>query len=82
MVLTQSGWKFFSDLTIDDCIATRNKSGYWEYVKPTKIISSYHSGLLSYWKNSKIDILVNPERDIWIYDYNKRSVSERVWKFV
>ena len=45
------------------------------------MIEDYEGDLLEF-KNSCLDLLVTPNHNMWVFDYNKRSPLERVWKFI
>ena len=60
-VLTNNGWKFFSNLKKLDKVATLNPTSLeLEFQKPKKIILSDYKGEMVQIKNSKIDLLVTP----------------------
>lgn len=81
-VLTKSGWKLFSDCTVDDEFLTLDDNDNPIYIKAKKIISDDYSGKMHHWKTTQIDLLVTPNHNMWVYDFNKRSDKTRTWKFI
>lgn len=81
-VLTKNGWKFFSDLQTNDLIATINDDNNIEWLLPNKIIKQEYNGIMEYWQSCGIDIMVTPNHNMWLYDYEKRSDHSRQWKFI
>ena len=71
-VLTRNGFKFFSDLTYSDEIATLNpSSGVLEYQNPTRIINYHHSGDMIHFKGGFVDLLVTPNHRMFCAEPNK-----------
>lgn len=60
-ILTDSGWKYFSELTEDDMVAQVEKAAY-EFVKPDKIIAQPYNGDMYQFSDhhGKVDLLVTP----------------------
>ena len=81
-VLTRSGWKHFVDLEYSDSLACLSDEGEFQWHLPQAIEKFKYSGDLLHFHSSSIDLLVTPNHNMWVYDYQKRSVSERVWKFL
>lgn len=61
-VLTNSGWKFFKDLTEQDLVAQVHESGEYEFVKPEKYIDQDYSGKMIRFSDhfGKVDLVVTP----------------------
>lgn len=63
-VLTNTGWKYFKDLSDNDLVAQYNEDKSVEFVKPLKYFRDYYKGKLIHFKQdcdaSKIDLLVTP----------------------
>lgn len=61
-VLTNTGWKYFKDLSDNDLVAQYNEDKSVEFVKPLKYFRDYYKGKLIHFKQdcdaSKIDLLV------------------------
>ena len=72
-VLTKSGWKFFSNLTINDWIITLNSDGFVEYQIPTEIIKERYYGELIKFTNTKIDLIVTPNHKMYVKQRNSRK---------
>ena len=65
-VLTKSGWKLFSDVSMDDEFATLNSEHYLEYHKPIDIISYKYNGLLYHLENRGISLKVTPNHNLYV----------------
>ena len=37
---------------------------------------------MHHWHSSQIDLLVTPNHNMWLYDFNKRSPKTKCWKFI
>lgn len=75
MIMTNQGWKYFSDLTYNDYVAQVDGDGIVDYVRPTKIIAQEYDGDMVYFHddNGKVDLLVTPNhRMIWAVDNGER----------
>ena len=77
-VLTESGWKFFRDVTKSDKICTLNpKTQIIEYHFPTAVVSYTHHDRLVAIKNREVDLLVTLDHNMFVesqQDYkNKRK---------
>jgi nicotinic acid phosphoribosyltransferase len=63
-ILTNTGWKYFKDLTDDDLVAQYNEDKSIEFVKPLEYIKDPYNGKMIHFyhdnKSSKMDILVTP----------------------
>ena len=59
-VLTNNGWKFFKDLTLDDELYTLNSDYNIELHKPSKLFKYEWDGDLYRMKSSRFDLLVTP----------------------
>lgn len=81
-VLTENGWKLFSDLTGVEMVATLNDVGNVEYLPPKDVIAYPYEGIMHYWRSTQIDLMVTPNHNMWVFDYEKRSPISRVWGFI
>lgn len=81
-VLTDDGFKFFRDLTINDKILSLDDNNNLEYIKPIKYIKEQYNGDMHYWHSTQIDCMVTPNHNMWLFDYNKKSSNSRTWKFI
>jgi len=73
-VLTKEGWKYFSELTPADEIATLNQDGFIEYYNPLKIHKYSYNGLMIHFKGKNYDLLVTPNHELFVhYHKNKRK---------
>ena len=83
MVLTDKGWKLFKDVDIhDDLICSMDDNKKIEYVKAIDKIEYEYNGLMDVYKSTQIDLVVTPNHNMWLYDYEKRSPVTRTWKFI
>lgn len=81
-VMTKTGWKFFKDLTYDDCIATLNpKNHNFEWQKPDDIINEDYSGKLIHFKDRCFDLLVTPNHRMFVRKYPKRLKRKIALKY-
>ena len=81
-VLTNSGWKYFYELNEEDLVLTLDDNNNTLYIKPNKLIKKYYDGLLDYWHSTQIDLMVTPNHNMWLFDYNKRREESKDWKFI
>ncbi len=65
-VLTKVGWKFFSELSPDDEIATLTKEHTIEYQQPDEIIKQRYIGELIHFQNHNCDLLVTPNHKMYV----------------
>jgi len=74
-VLTEKGWKFFKDVTLEDKMCTLNRFQCIEYHKPTEIINEKYSGeMYRYFSSrSKIDLLVTPNHNMYVQTVSGRK---------
>lgn len=82
MVLTESGFKLFKDVTNSDKFATTDNDGYLTFVKANQIIQKQYCGEMHHWASTQLDLLVTPNHNMWVFDYNKRSAQTRDWTFI
>ena len=76
-VLTEDGFKFFKDITMNDLIATLNpNTNCLEYYKPFNLISYEYSGDMVHFKGKSIDLLVTPNHKMYV----RKHYSGRIFK--
>jgi len=80
-VLTNSGWKLFKDLSVDDKIATLNHNKL-EYQLPTNYISYDYSGKMCNVDSRFIDLLVTPNHKLYVSHKNKGSYLNKKYELV
>jgi hypothetical protein len=76
-ILTDTGWKFFPDLKLDDLVCTRSdKSDIIEYQSPTDYIAQIYKGKMILISNRDKDIecLVTPNHGVWRTDRHGRGL--------
>ena len=66
--LTDSGFKYYWEITEEDKIATYNPdTNQLEFCKPNgDILLHHYSGKMYHFKNRNVDTLVTPDHDIWV----------------
>ena len=62
-ILTDSGWKYFKDLSNDDLVAQVLEDKTYDFVKPTRIIDQEYEGDMYHITDfhGKIDLMVTPD---------------------
>lgn len=70
-ILTESGWKYFSDLSDVDSVAqyvpVGNRDGDIEFVRPSRIIRKEHKGEMVYLKSRYVDQMLTPDHRVVYY---------------
>lgn len=75
-VLTADGWKLFSNITMDDKLASVSidtKNLIFE--KPTDIIKKQYDGNMYYTKNSRMDFALTEDHDMIVRDFDSSTGS-------
>ena len=67
-LLTESGWKMFKDLTMDDTVYTLSKDRNIELHKPIQLFEYDHDGDMIKFKTGRIDLLVTPNHRMVFVD--------------
>ncbi len=66
-VLTDNGWKYFNDITMEDKIATLNKNNELEYDKPSQLhYYPEYEGKMYEIKNQQIDLNVTENHRMYV----------------
>lgn len=66
-VLTDSGWKFFKDLSSEDKLLTMNRETHnAEYLRPTTLHASHRSGEMLKYKIKGVDFKITPNHRMWV----------------
>lgn len=81
-VLTRDGWKKFETLNLSDEIACLSDNNELEWHLPKAIQSYDYDGKLLRFSNTSIDLLVTPNHKMWVFDHEKRSGKNKIWKFI
>lgn len=83
-VLTNKGWKYFSDVQYDDYIMCL-EDGYIKYRKPTDIIKYHYNGKMYHLVNRGVDIMVTPNHNLYIskgsYFNHKKNNLKREYDY-
>ena len=72
-ILTESGWKFFKDVSYDDKVATLKDQKYLEYQKPTNIINEKYDGKMYEIATKQVNLLVTPRHKLFVNKYTQRK---------
>lgn len=65
-ILTKDGWKYFSDLTKLDLVATMTKDNHkFEWQNPTSITKENYEGNMYHFESRTIDMFVTPNHGMW-----------------
>ncbi len=77
-ILTDSGWKFFKDLNINDLVAQVRHDGTYEFTKPLKYVDQDYSGEMYRFFDDlgKLDLLVTPNHRMIFIKNNEFLVEE------
>lgn len=65
-VLTENGWKFFKDVTVEDRIATLGANDALEYQHPTDVIAASYCGRMYKLTTRGVDLLVTPNHRLYV----------------
>lgn len=77
-VLTKTGWKLFSDASLEDELATVNlESSQLEYSNPLRLIAHDYSGEMIRFDGLKLDACVTPDHRMVCLGRESREVSIR-----
>jgi C1A family cysteine protease len=72
-VLTKDGFKFFKDLYESDKFATLNRDGGLMYEHASDFIVKRYKGVMHHYEDSKIDLLVTPNHNMYISSKHKKD---------
>ncbi len=64
--LTGDGWKFLSDVTLDDDVATLDDDGVMTYKKPVNRYEYDYIGELISERSKAVDLMVTPNHMMWV----------------
>ena len=77
-ILTNDGWKAFTDVQESDEIITLNsKNQQIEIQKPVKIINEHYRGKMYLLQSSKIDLCVTPNHRMYIYPFDTQRARKQ-----
>jgi hypothetical protein len=69
-VLTESGWKSFPDVQMDERVATRSPTGELEYQFPTDRIDKLYEGPMLKYEQRRLNFLVTPGHRMLVTPYS------------
>lgn len=73
-ILTESGWKYFKDVTIGERVLTFNPEKKKAEFQPVKDIIQYkYNGDMHYYHSQPVNLLVTPNHQMWIKKYDVRT---------
>jgi len=74
-ILTDNGWIYFKDLTMNDNVCTIDKNNNIVYNKPKTIFKYNYNGEMVEFKNRNFDLLVTPNHNMYTLGYkNKKEI--------
>jgi replicative DNA helicase Mcm len=77
-ILTNDGWKAFTDvLESDEIITLNSKNQHIEIQKPVKIINEHYQGKMYSLQSSKIDLCVTPNHRMYIYPFDTQRARKQ-----
>lgn len=82
LVLTENGWKLFQDIVEHEKVYTLNEENELILIEPIKKLEYDYTGNMYRFATTQVDMFVTPNHNMWVYDYNKRSINTRKWKFL
>lgn len=65
-ILTENGWKFFRDLSLNDAVATLSEQNAIEFQQPTQLFVYDYEGDMIHFKTRSLDLLVTPNHKMII----------------
>lgn len=73
-ILTDSGWKYWSDVTPDDLLALPTEFGTFSFEKPIRLISMPYKGEMITFGSRDLDLCVTPNHDMYVsYELDGRG---------
>jgi len=70
-VLTEDGFKLFSELKPENNVATLSKTGFLEYQKPTTYYSYPYKGEMISFRGRSYDFLITPRHQMYVRPYHQ-----------
>lgn len=82
-LLTKNGFKFFSELTKKDLVATLDEKGYLIYQQPIAIqINDFNGNLINFSNHRGFDICVTPDHNLLLKKRIRRIRYEKEYKLI
>jgi len=80
-ILTEHGWKKFSEINNTDKVGTVI-DGNLEYVIPKEYYKYRYDGEMYHFYGQNMDILVTPNHNMWVKKRNSKGVIEHSFEFI
>jgi len=82
-ILTENGWKLFSELGRNETVATLNPdTDELEYQRPTAYHTFYYRGLMFHAKGKRIDLIVTPNHNLYAAWYGASGKKRLPFHFI
>jgi DNA replicative helicase MCM subunit Mcm2 (Cdc46/Mcm family) len=65
-ILTNNGWKPFTDVEKDDLVASLSKEGELVFVKPTRYVDAEYDGEMYYIEGRQVSLAVTPNHNMYV----------------
>lgn len=81
-ILTDSGWKLFANLALDDLVLTMDpeqRRAYYE--KPSRYFSYWHDGEMIEYRSRALSLCITPNHRMWA-GVRRHSDSSISWRFL
>lgn len=76
-IQTKNGWKLFTDLTMDDYVATMTKNDHtFQWQKPIDIYNDNYKGKMYHFNSRTVDSMVTPNHGMWTKATNVKRLNE------
>lgn len=72
-ILTRSGWKCVTDITLDDEVASLNSEGFLEYLHPAAVHIYRHTGRMYHLNTTQVNLLVTENHKNYVRKRSSKS---------
>jgi phosphoribosylamine-glycine ligase len=80
-VLTETGWKFWPDVTTADRLATR-VDGFLTFERPSQLVAEPFRGDMIAWQSNRLDLLVTPGHRMYVGRRSKQRKGDNSFEFI